>query len=69
MMCYNVLKRLLWVHVLISKSTANASEQKKLLSEIEPNDEDLCVQTWFYESFLDLLADIQVSAKKGKVNA
>ena len=66
MIGHNVLKRLFLVFVLIWTATAEASEEKKLLPEIEPNEEGVYVQPWFYESFLDLREDVLESAREGK---
>ena len=52
--------------VIFWSVTVSANEQKQLLPEIQPNEEGVYVQPWFYESFLDLREDIQDSARENK---
>ncbi|MAH85647.1 MAG: hypothetical protein CBB68_15590 [Rhodospirillaceae bacterium TMED8] len=47
-------------------SVESGANEKELLPEIEPNEEGVYVQPWFYKSFLDLREDIQDSAKVNK---
>ena len=57
-MALRILTGLFAIIVLIGAGSVDASDKKKLLPAIEPNEEGVYVQPWFYESFLNLREDI-----------
>ena len=65
-MTLRVLKGLFAITVLIGAESADASSKKELLPAIEPNEEGVYTQPWFYESFLNLREDIGDSARESK---
>ena len=65
MIAKNAVGKLVAIFAIICAAKAIADE-KKLLPEIEPNEEGVYVQPWFYESFLDLTEDIEDSARENK---
>jgi|TARA_B100002052_G_scaffold296511_1_gene325125 thioredoxin-related protein len=65
-MALRILTGLFAIIVLIGAGSLDASDKKKLLPAIEPNEEGVYVQPWFYESFLNLREDISDSSKEGK---
>ena len=65
-MLLRILTGLFAIIALIGAGSADASGKNKLLPAIEPNEEGVYTQPWFYESFLNLREDIGDSAKEGK---
>ena len=65
-MISRVLTVLFAMVVIVGPGSAAASSKTKLLPAIEPNEEGVYVQPWFYESFLNIREDINDSAKEGK---
>ena len=65
-MALRILTGLFAIIVLIGAGSLDASDKKKLLPAIEPNEEGVYVQPWFYQSFLNLRDDISDSSKEGK---
>ena len=62
----NSIPAFLIATLLMLSSSAVFAAGQKLLPTIEPGEDGMYHQPWFYESFLDLAEDVTESAKAGK---